>query len=76
MMGRVPKNFGAGLIGLLIAIIFGVVTVLVIFKPVPDANKDFLMILLNTLSATLGLMGGYLFSSSEKKEKEDGKEGS
>ena len=57
MMGRVPKNFGAGLIGLLLVVIFGAVCMLAFFWPVPETNKDFLMILLNTLSATLGLMG-------------------
>ena len=67
-MGVIPKNLGAGLIAVLLVLVFGFMCVIVALTPLPEANKDYVTLLLNILSGQLGLLGGYLFRGASEKE--------
>lgn len=67
MMGKIPKNLGAGIVALMLVMVFAFMCVVVVFHSFPAANKDFAILLLNILSANLGLVAGYLFRDASIK---------
>jgi uncharacterized membrane protein len=66
MLGALPKKFGAGLIAVLLVLIFAFLAGVVVFHAIPVANKEYVILLINILSANLGMVAGYLFRADEK----------
>jgi hypothetical protein len=71
MMGYIPKTTGAGIVAIMLVLVFAFMCVAVVFNVFPESNKDFVILLLNVLSANLGAVAGYLFRSEAAKHPND-----